>query len=174
MSIRSAMICAVASSMLVAQIPAPHPRNTSGTGRIEAGRLANCAAVFYTRSGSGDWGLELSGGGSRLTQPKPVQIEIYRGRENASLLVAGYSSVRQQAGYLAATGEPSSGAAIFSVENRWKVSGAVLSLNRRVYVAAAENAPGSFRRSASRPRRKWRRRTPIIWLRACLTESALA
>ena len=53
--------------------------------RVELGRLANGATVAFVRAGSGDWGIEISGGTApRLTQPKPAQIEVFAGGENVT------------------------------------------------------------------------------------------
>lgn len=143
MTIRFAIIGALAGMLLNAQGPSAQRRPAAlADGRIELGRLANGAAVTFLRASSGEWGIELSGGGPGMTQPKPAQIEVYRGGENVSQLAAGYQSVRKEAAGVVATARVSSGQAAFSVEDRWKVSGAVLSLSRKVSVTAPENGTG--------------------------------
>jgi hypothetical protein len=63
--------------------------------RVELGPLGNGAIVTFVRAGSGDWGIEISGGTApRLTQPKPAQIEVFAGAENVRQLAAGYQSVK--------------------------------------------------------------------------------
>ncbi len=155
MTIRFAIVGALGGILLYAQ--GPSAQAGAVAGRIELGRLANGAAVTFLRASSGDWGRELSGGGPRLTQPKPVQIEVYRGGENASQLSAGYHSAWKEADAVAAIANVSSGPTTFSVEDRWKVSGAVLSLSRRVNATASEDGAGflSAIRLATAPTAAW-------------------
>ena len=145
MTIRIA-ITGVLAGMLMAQVPSAEQRPASApanAGRTELGRLANGAAVTFVRTDSGDWGIEISGGGPRMMQPKPAQIEVYRGGENASQVAAGYQSVQKEADAVVAKASVvGGGPAAFSVEDRWKVSGAVLSLSRTVNVTGAENGAG--------------------------------
>jgi hypothetical protein len=88
------MITYLPSAVLVRSLIAPlasaqqGQAGTTDAGRIVLGRLAN-GAVFI-RAGSGDWGIEISGGTAvRLTQQKPAQIEVFRGDENVRQLAAG-------------------------------------------------------------------------------------
>ena len=60
--------------------------------RIVLGQLANGAEVAFARAGSGDWGIEISGSAvPRETQPKPAQIEVYRGDNNVTRACRGLS-----------------------------------------------------------------------------------
>jgi hypothetical protein len=53
--------------------------------------------VAFVRAGSGDWGVEISGGTApRFTQPKPAPIEVFAGGENVRQLAAGYESVKKE------------------------------------------------------------------------------
>jgi hypothetical protein len=119
-------------------------QGTTVGNRIIAGRLANGAAVAFVRADAGDWGIEISGGAAQpLTQAKPAQIEIYRGNDNVSDLAAGYQSVQKQAGAVIAKAKvTSSGQASFAVEDQWKISGEVLSLDRKVSVTGTEDKAG--------------------------------
>ena len=127
--------------------------------RLELGRLANGAAVTFTRAGSGDWGIEISGGtGPGMTQPKPAQIEVYRGQTNVQALAAGYQAVKKDADTVVATAKlAGDGQAAFTVEDRWKVSGPTLSLSRRVSVTTAEDKAGFYSaiRLVTAPAVKW-------------------
>ena len=129
------------------------------SNRIELGRLANGAAVAFVRAGSGEWGLETNGGGgARMTQPKPAQIEVYRGGEDVSELAAGYQSVQKEADAVVAKAKVTGGReAAFAVEDRWTLSGAVLLLSRRVNVTVPENGAGflSAIRLVTDPRVAW-------------------
>ena len=52
----------------------------SVSNRVVLGHLANGCALTFVRAGSGEWGIDISGNAvPHLTQPKPAQIEIYRG-----------------------------------------------------------------------------------------------
>ena len=82
--------------------------------RIELGPLENGTIVVFARFSSNDWGVEISGGATRFTQPKPAQIEVYRGQTNVQQLAAGYQSVKKEADAIVATAKVSSdGAAAF-------------------------------------------------------------
>ncbi len=128
-------------------------------GRLELGRLANGATAVFSRAGSGDWGIEISGGaGPQLTQPKPAQIEVYRGQTNVQQLAVGYQSVQKEADTVVATAKVASqGKAAFTIEDRWKISGPTLSLSRKVTVATAEDDAGFFSaiRLVTAPTVKW-------------------
>ena len=66
----------------IAPFTAAQPKSPDeGSGnRIAVGRLANGATVAFIRADAGTWGIDISGDAvHRLTQPKPAQIEVYRG-----------------------------------------------------------------------------------------------
>ena len=81
--VRSIVLGAVASLLTAPSTPAQQKQAVTNTAnRMELGRLKNGAVVAFVRSGSGGWGIEISGDAvPRLTQPKPAQIEVYRGGE---------------------------------------------------------------------------------------------
>jgi hypothetical protein len=120
------------------------PPGTADASRIELGQLANGTTVTFIRAGSGEWGIEISGiAVPRLSQQKPAQIEVFRGEENVLQLAAGYQSVRKETDVVAARAKVAgSGKGAFAVEDRWKISGAVLSLSRKVSVTGAEDNAG--------------------------------
>lgn len=175
----SALICALIAS--AQQKPAAAPT----ANRIEVGRLANGAAVTFVRAGSGDWGLEIAGGDSaRMMQPKPAQIEVYRGADNLSQLAAGYQSVQKEADAVVAQAKVAGGGeAAFAVEDRWKVAGAVSPVSparsvRLMYWRAAapwgREARPTRRREVAATRRRQpvaarRRPTPRRWAPAFRT-----
>jgi hypothetical protein len=120
--------------------------STAAGDRIVLEQLANGARVILAREVSGDWGIQISGGAApRLMQPKPKQIEIYRGGEDVSQLAAGYQSVQKEGGAVLARAKVAGGGeAAFAVEDHWKVSGCVLSLSRTVSVTGAEGSTGFY------------------------------
>ena len=134
--------------LLIASLAAAQPEQagTTDANRIVLGRLANGAAVTFVRAGSRDWGIEISGGSAgHLTQPKPAQIEVYRGGENVRQLAAGYQAVKQEDNVVVAAAKVAGeGQAAFAVEDRWKVSGVVLLLSRKVSVVGAEPNAGFY------------------------------
>jgi hypothetical protein len=129
--------------------------------RVELGRLANGATIAFVRPGSGDWGIEISGGSApAMAQAKPAQIEVYRSEENMSELAGGYQSVRKQADAVvaSATVTGGNGAAIaFAFVDVWRVDGASLLLSRNVVVKGSDTNAGFFSaiRLASAPAVKW-------------------
>jgi hypothetical protein len=126
-------------------------------GQVELGQLANGAAVSFVRASSGEWGLALSGA-LPMTQSKPVQIEVWRDGAEARELAAGYQSVTKDGDTVVATAKVSgNGAAAFTVEDRWKISGPALTLSRKVSVTTAELGAGFFSaiRLTTAPAVKW-------------------
>ena len=114
--------------------------------RIELGRLANGADVEFVRPHGGEWSIQISGAAvPRMMQTKPAQIEVYRNDENVSELATGYQSVQKEAGVLVAKAKLASGGdAAFAVEDRWTISGDVLSVDRKVTVTGAEPKAGFY------------------------------
>jgi len=145
--------------LLTAPFAPAQPARTTDANRVELGRLATGAAVAFVRADSGDWGIEISGGATPpMTQPKPAQIEVYRGEDHVRDLAAGYQSVQQEAGTVVANANVAGGGeAAFAVEDRWTVSGAVLSLGRNVKVTGTETNAGFYSaiRLVTAPTAKW-------------------
>jgi hypothetical protein len=112
--------------------------------RVVLGRLETGATVSFIRAAGGTWGIEISGGAApRLTQQKPAQIEIFQGEENVRQIAAGYNSVQKQSDTVIARATVvGGGGAAFDVEDRWTVSGDVLSLGRKVQVTGTEDNAG--------------------------------
>ena len=119
-------------------------RSGEEANRVVLGQLLNGAEVAFTRASSGDWGIEISGSAvPRETQPKPAQIEVYRGDDNVRELAAGYQSLRKEAGSVIARATvEGDGDASFAVEDHWNISGDVVSLSRKVSVTGAEQNAG--------------------------------
>ncbi|MGD0156333.1 MAG: hypothetical protein ABSB50_09550 [Terracidiphilus sp.] len=116
------------------------------TDRIVLGHLANGATVTFVRTASGEWGIDISGNAvPHLTQPKPAQIEVYRGEGNVRELSAGYRSVQKEPFEVVAKARVGgSGAASFAVEDRWRIAGDVLSLSRSVAVTGDDANAGFY------------------------------
>jgi len=135
------------------------PSATTAVNRLELGRLVNGASVTFTRAETGNWGVEISGGGApRLTQDKPAQIEVFQGDGNVRQLAAGYESVRKETDAVVARAKVTAdGKAMFAVEDRWQIGGAVLALNRKVSVTVTETNAGFFSaiRFSTAPGVKW-------------------
>ncbi len=123
------------------------------------GRLANGASVSFVRAGAGDWGIEVSGDTvPSLTQQKPAQIEVYRGEGNTTQFASGYQSLQTQAGAVVAKAKiTGDGQEAFSVEDRWRVSGDVLSLSRKVSVTSTKENAGFYSaiRLMTNPKLSW-------------------
>lgn len=142
--IKCALFSALTFLSLAPLASAQQEKATAPAGnRTVLGTLANGAAVAFVRTGSGDWGIEISGT-PRIAQQKPAQIEVYRGEDNVRQLACGYQSVQKQTGMVIAKAKISDGNAAFAVEDQWKLSGAVLSLSRNVSVTGAEDKAGFF------------------------------
>jgi len=58
------------------------------------GRVSTGAEILFTRSASGDWGVEVVGGlVPRIAQPKPAAIEVYRTNDDIRELSTGYKTL---------------------------------------------------------------------------------
>ena len=102
--------------------------------RVDLGNLQTGATVSFVCAEGGEWGIKISNGTDTfLTQPKPVQIEVFRSEENVHQLATGYKSVKKGTDTIVAKARVvSGGGGKFDVEDRWNISGAVLSLSRKV------------------------------------------
>src|SRR5690349_16776321 len=101
--------------------------------RLDFGRLQTGATVSFTRSTSGEWGLEIGGGPApRISQSKPARLEASSPQGDVRQLAAGYKTVRKSAEGIDALAEITySDTAIFRVQDRWTLRGAVLSVRRK-------------------------------------------
>jgi hypothetical protein len=117
--------------------------------RLELGRLQTGAAVTFVKNASAGWGIEIAGSAApRVAQPKPARIEIYRNERDIRQLAAGYKTVRKSAAGVEARAEITDGAhVLFRVNDKWSISGAVVSVKRHVEVA--ESTPGGFSSSVA-------------------------
>jgi hypothetical protein len=137
----AALISLFAASSALAQ-----QRVTPLEDRVVLGPLATGASVTFVRTPAGDWGIEIAGAQiARMSQPKPAQIEVYRGGDNVRRLAAGYRSIEKNAGaVMARTSVPGESGTAFAIEDRWTISGAVLSLAREVTVGGTDDRAGFF------------------------------
>lgn len=128
------------------------------SNRVDLGRLQTGAAVSFVRGAGGGWGIEISGA-PRMMQPKPVQIEVFRGKDIVDYLACGYQSVQKRSNAVVAmakvVGEDEAG---FGVEDRWTISGDVLSVVRKAMVTGTEHGAGFYSaiRLSTGPAVKWR------------------
>ena len=117
-------------------------RRSGGPGRLQTG-----ATVSFVRAAGGDWGIRIAGAAAPLVQQhKPARLEVYRAEDDVRQLAAGYKTVEKSAAGIDARTEIKYGEnAVFRVQDRWSLDGAVLSLRRKVEVA------GSARAASIRP-----------------------
>ena len=127
--------------------------------RVDLGNLQTGATVSFVRTSGVEWGIDISGGSApRLTQQKPAQIEVFQSEKNVCQLAAGYQSVRKENNSVVARAKISGGGKIrFDIEDRWNISGAVLSLSRKVSVTGTEDSAGFYSaiRFSTDPIIKW-------------------
>lgn len=112
--------------------------------RVDLGRLETGATVSFTRSTSREWGIEIAGGlGSRISQPQPAKVEVCSPDGKVRQLSFGYKTIRKSNDGIDADAEITySDTAIFRVQDHWSLSGALLSVRRKIEVVG--NAPGGF------------------------------
>jgi hypothetical protein len=106
--------------------------------------LQTGATVSFARSTAGEWGIEIAGAAApRILQLKPARLEVFRAEDNIRQLAAGYKTVQKSAAGIDARAEIAYGEdVVFRVHDRWSLSGAVVSVRRKVEVGG--NAPGGF------------------------------
>lgn len=158
--IKSALLSVLICLLFVPQLPSQQKSAGAASGnRIVLGRLANGADAAFVRSGSGDWGIEItSPSAPSFSQSRPAQIQVYRSEQGTQQLASGYQSVQKIAGAVKATAKlAGDGKAAFSVEDQWKISDSVLSLSRKVTVTGAEENAGFFSaiRLVTDPKLSW-------------------
>ena len=114
--------------------------------RVDLGNIQPGVIASFVRAKGGDWGINISNNnGTIMMQKNPVQIEVFKGEENIHKLVAGYKSVKKEANvFVAKVNVASEAGSKFIVEDRWSISGDVLSLNRKVTVSGTEDSTGFF------------------------------
>jgi hypothetical protein len=112
--------------------------------RVDLGYLQTGATISFVRGAGGEWGIEIAGTAApRLSQPKPAQLEVFRAEEDVRQLAAGYKTVEKSDAGIEARAEIAYGDDVtFRVQDCWSLSGAVLSVRRKVEVRG--NAPGGF------------------------------
>lgn len=129
-----ALACVCSSTAALAAAPEVIPLGSLSTG----------AEVSAVQSPAGQWGIRIeSPGMASVSQAQPVRLEVY---ENASKIIqvaVGYKSLEKAEGGFVGRAEVSPlNGVTFQVEDRWTVSGQVLSICRRLAVSG--NAPGGF------------------------------
>jgi hypothetical protein len=135
--------------ILFAVAPLALAQNQAGraaSNQVVLGRLASGASVAFVPNGSRQWGIEISGDSApRISQPKPAQIEVFLNEQNIQDVGAAYQSVRKEGNAVVAQAKiAASGGAAFTVEDRWTISGDVLSLSRKLTVTGGEEHAGFY------------------------------
>lgn len=66
--------------------------------QLELGKAQTGATVSFTRSTSGKWGLEITGGPApSIAQPKPARIEVSPTEQETRELATGYKTLQKSA-----------------------------------------------------------------------------
>ncbi|RPH81229.1 MAG: hypothetical protein EHM80_03030 [Nitrospiraceae bacterium] len=115
--------------------------------RVDLGRLQTGATVSFVRVDGGEWGIHISEGTApEVAQEKPARIEIVQAGKERREFAAGYRTVERSDSGIDALAEIAYGAgAVFRVQDRWSLNGAVVAVSRKVEVRG--NAPGGFNSS---------------------------
>ena len=127
--------------------------------RVDLGNLETGATVSFVRATGGQWGIEITDSITlKLMQQKPVQIEVFRSEQNMHQLAVGYLSLKKETNSVIGKAKlAGASGAKFDVEDRWTISGNVLSLSRKVIVTSSEDSAGFFSaiRLLTQPTVKW-------------------
>ena len=114
------------------------------TNRVDLGQLQTGATVSFVRAAGGEWGIQIAGSAAPLIQQsKPARLEVYRADDDIHQLVASYKTVEKGAAGVDGQAEIAySSNVVFHVQDRWSLTGAVVTVSRKVEVTG--NAPGGF------------------------------
>ena len=127
--------------------------------KVKLGNLESEASVSFVRGATGDWGIEVSSSlFPQLINQKPAQVEVFKGEKNITQLAEGYQSVQKNADVIIAKAKVSNkGGATFDIEDKWSITGDVLSLDRKLSVSGTEDSTGflSAIRLSTEPTVKW-------------------
>jgi hypothetical protein len=127
--------------------------------RVDLGNLKSGSNISFVKASGGQWGIEITDGTTlKLMQQNPAQIEVYKDKDNILQLVSGYKSVKKEGDTLIARVKlTTEGSAKFTLEDRWNISGDVLSLKRKVTVTGTEDSTGFYSaiRLSTSPSMKW-------------------
>jgi hypothetical protein len=131
--------CVILQSCLMAL--AVYPQQAD---RMDLGSLNTGAVVSFLRVDGGEWGVHISGGTAPdIAQWKPARVEILPAGEEGRELAAGYRTVKRSDSGIDALAEiPYGAGAVFRVQDRWSLTGAVVTVSRKVEVRGS--APGGF------------------------------
>lgn len=130
---------------LVWAVPAQSQRGpASNNQRVVLGTLATGATVSFVKSTANGWGIEIGGPNTtHVAQQRPARLEIYSDAQEIRQLNSGYDAVTVEGGMAIARAELTLSPSVrFRLEDRWSLSGAVLSVHRRLEVEG--NASGGF------------------------------
>ena len=114
------------------------------SNRVDLGRLPTGGTVSFARAAGGEWHIEIAGGTAQLIfQIAPARLEVFRTEEDIRRLAAGYKTVQKSAAGVDALAEIAySSNVVFAVRDHWSLTGAVVSVSRKVEVTGS--APGGF------------------------------
>jgi hypothetical protein len=99
---------------------------------------------FIAFMARGKWGLAVKGAGmASIMQPEPVGFEFYKAPDKVSRRATGYDSLQTYPGGAKATARMAGpDGTVFTIDDRWSVSGRDINLTRKVTVVGA--AEGGF------------------------------
>ncbi len=139
----SATVNLIRNSVLVALCLAGTVAFSQQGERVELGRLQTGATAAFVRAAGGEFGLEITGGSAPgISQPRPARLEVYFADDDIRQLAAGYATVQKSGSDIDARAEIACSNATFRVQDRWSLTGAVLSVQRKVEVVGT--ASGGF------------------------------
>jgi hypothetical protein len=127
--------------------------------KVNLGAMQSGATVSFVRGTENEWGIEVSSNlFPQLTNQKPAQVEVFKGEKNITQLSTGYQSVQKDAGVILAKAKVSNeNGTSFEIEDKWSITGDVLSLDRKLSVSGSEENAGflSAIRLSTGPTVKW-------------------
>jgi len=120
-----------------------------GAGRvIELGRLAGGVIALAERGEGGGWGMAVRGAGAvSCVQPQPIRIETYEGNDQVREHAGAYDAFDRDGDGWLGRGAVAVGSSSIAIEDRWRIVGEELRLERSVRVSG--DAPGGFLSSAA-------------------------
>ncbi|MEJ7779795.1 MAG: hypothetical protein WKF68_09395, partial [Daejeonella sp.] len=130
------LLISVSSCMFV------YAQSTANSNDLIVGKISEETTVALKKANDGKWGIFINEAGlSSVSQPKPVQIEVYKDSLNITRISSGYNQVsKNKTGFIGKATIKSSSVS-FEVSDSWVIKGDVATLSRRVEVSGSN--PGS-------------------------------
>lgn len=131
------------STILCVNYSLLHAQHSRGDNEIIVGKFSTGAVLSVKKTADGAWGMYVFNAGlSSLSQPQPIQLEIFNDSNNISTTKAAYKTIERKANGFTGSATVRAGQATFKIIDHWEIKADVLSASRKVTVIG--NATAGF------------------------------